>query len=216
MARDRIRLSSPRNRFRLLVFALEVRYYRTHPVIVKYFRTKDEPGSSDLGAEKRCEMARGGASLDKIVLVETEALEHVSPPVVRCDIAWSLFLPDSVGDVPSGHGRGIYPFSYWFWNEMGNLAGFLRPQSDRVVWCVVPPLTPEGQEFIVRLASFWSTEVYAATIEEVKAGEVSTQNNLWRAPVVDMYSTERSAVERRLAEVHPDGEDFRYMMPLLA
>lgn len=142
-----------------------------------------------------------------IVLV-TEVPE---PPIlgVRWDLAWPLFLPEAVGDLPAGDGKQVVPLARWFWETMGRIAGRLRPDGPEVVWCVVPSLTPAAEDFVIRLASFWSDTV-------VDYRQEHNDKNCWRAPVLDVFGEGiQSAAQMRMTEVYGPDEVARYAMPLL-
>lgn len=145
--------------------------------------------------------------MTKIVLA-TEVSEPAGP-VVRWDLAWGLFLPDAVGDIPAGDGKQVVPLARWFWETMGRVMGRLRPDAPAAVWCVVPPLTPAAEDLVIRLASFWSD-----TVVDYRSGP--SDLNCWRAPVLDVFGEDsQSAAQVRMTETYGPDEVARYAMPLL-
>lgn len=62
--------------------------------------------------------------------------ENLPHPVIRWDLAWALFLPESAGDLPAGDGKQVVPLARWFWETMGQLGGRLRQDSPETIWCV--------------------------------------------------------------------------------
>lgn len=145
--------------------------------------------------------------MTKIVLV-TEVPDSQGP-TVRWDLAWPLFLPDAVGDIPVGDGKQVVPLARWFWETMGRLTGRLRCDAPEAVWCVVPPLTPAAEDFVIRLASFWSDTV-------IDHRDNPSDNNCWRAPVLDVFGSDKhSDAESRMTAVYGPNEVARYAMPLL-
>ncbi|PSR29662.1 MAG: hypothetical protein C7B43_07680 [Sulfobacillus benefaciens] len=150
---------------------------------------------------------RGGIALTKIVLA-TEVPE--APRLaVRWDLAWPLFLPDAVGDIPAGDGKQVVPLARWFWEAMGRVMGRLQPVCPEEVWCVVPPLSPAAEDLVIRLASFWSDKV-------VDYRKDPSDNNCWRAPVLNVFEEEnQSEAQLRMTTVYQPGETARYAMPLL-
>jgi hypothetical protein len=64
-------------------------------------------------------------TLTKIVLATK--VPDIPQRTVRRDLAWPLFLPDMVGDIPAGDGKQVVPLARWFWEAMGRVMGYLRP-----------------------------------------------------------------------------------------
>lgn len=144
--------------------------------------------------------------MTKVLLVT----EVPDPPklAIRWDLAWPLFLPDLVGDIPSGDGKQVVPLARWFWEAMGKGMGRLMPDAPDEVWCVVPTLTPPAEDLVVRLASFWSD-----TVLDYRQGP--NDHNYWRAPLVSVFGeVHPSEAEARMAEIYGPGEVSRYAMPL--
>lgn len=133
-------------------------------------------------------------------------------PVLRWDLAWSLFLPQHVGDIPEGiYPRGVIgDLTNWAWNEFSKIGGRLRPGRDPVIWCVVPPLTPAGEDYVVRLASFWDDDVYWASEDGASKG-----SNLWRLPLVSIDDRgPMGALNERLV-AKEDGATTQFFYPQL-
>lgn len=145
--------------------------------------------------------------MTKIILVT----EVPAPPTlaVRWDLAWPLFLPDAVGDLPKGDGKQVVPLARWFWETMGGVMGRLRPEGPDTVCCVVPTLTPAAEDLVIRLASFWSDMV-------LDHRQGSANDNCWRAPLLDVFANgQESAAQMRMTEIYGPNEIARYAMPLL-
>ncbi len=114
-----------------------------------------------------------------------------------------------VGDIPAGNTKSVVPLARWFWETMGCVMGRLRPDSPEVVWCVVPSLTPAAEDFVIRLASFWSDYVVDYRTE-------FSDNNCWRAPVLNVFGKESpSAAQVRMTRDYGSGKTAHYAMPLL-
>lgn len=130
-------------------------------------------------------------------------------PVLRWDLAWTLFLPEHVGDIPAD----IFPrevlgdLTHWAWNELGKVAGRLHPERPPAVWCRVPSLTPAAEEYVVRLTSFWDDEVYWAAEDGTPQGD-----NLWLPPLVKVAGEPVGALGPRLTE---NGGAVQYFYPQL-
>src|SRR5947209_8633827 len=134
--------------------------------------------------------------------------DQVTQRSVRADLAWELFFKSKT-EMPKGHGEPLLPFANWFWDEMGQRAGRLLKYSKGEATVTVPPLAPEALDFVVRLASFWSDEVYLR-----KRGSLS--GNMWRRPVVNVFDDDtREGAERALASRKEPGSIDRFLMPLL-
>lgn len=137
-------------------------------------------------------------------------------PLVRWDLAWVLFLPDSPGELPAGDSRQSLPLARWYWETMGRIGGRLRPQDGGPIWCVVPPLSPGAQEFTTRLASFWSDEIYWLTADEMEGGITGGSENRWLAPIYDISpSPQAGTLRAKFGEVDLDGEEAWFAMPAL-
>ncbi|MGC8558755.1 MAG: cupin domain-containing protein [Nitrososphaeria archaeon] len=122
---------------------------------------------------------------------------------VRLDIAWSLFLPSSIGDVPKGHGRNLIPLANWFWDVMAKKSGKLNADSDKEIHIIVPPLTEEGLDFVVRLCSMWSSEIFFDGKSE----------NLFTPPVINIFDKPKGS-EAKLSR-NERGILERFFTPLL-
>ena len=114
----------------------------------------------------------------------------VNPPdklrlkdTIRADIAWQLFLPGAIGDVPPGWSKEAEFFKRWLWNELSKRAGFLRFKDTPSITIVTPRLTAAAREFIIRTCSFWSSEVVAMTKYDRAARR---GKNAWIPPVVNI------------------------------
>ncbi len=88
---------------------------------------------------------------------------------IRVDLAWELFF-ESKSAIPEGHGGKLIPFTNWLWDELGKKAGNLNRNSRGELTLTIPALNEQSLDFLLRIASFWSDEVY------VKKGEVVSEN----------------------------------------
>jgi uncharacterized cupin superfamily protein len=129
--------------------------------------------------------------------------------VLRWDLAWALFLPAHVGDIPTDvfPREDIGDLTQWAWNELGKVAGRLNQERPPAVWCRVPPLTPAAAEYVVRLASFWDDDVYWAADDGTAQGD-----NLWCPPLVNVTGGPSGALGSRLTE---DDGAVQYFYPQL-
>lgn len=116
----------------------------------------------------------------------------VNPPknwrpkdAVRADLAWQLFIPDAIGDIPEGWKKGSDFFKRWLWNELSKRAGFLR-RGPVEVYVVTPKLSAAGQEFLIRMCSFWSDEVCFITKFNGNFDPTRTGKNVWIPPIVNV------------------------------
>ncbi|MCL5967478.1 MAG: cupin domain-containing protein [Firmicutes bacterium] len=141
--------------------------------------------------------------------------EHPGEPVpesgahIRCDLAWPLFLPDSVpGALPEQQPRALGTlFGRWFWESMGLVAGRLRADAPDTVWLVTPRLTPAAREYLTRLASFWSDEVFY----EYPADGA---DNHWIAPAVDLAALPSGPLWSAMTERLTEGVE-RHLVPMV-
>jgi len=125
---------------------------------------------------------------------------------IRVDLAWNLFLGEP--KLPGGHGGKLIPFVNWLWDELGRKAGNLNMNSSSELTLTIPALNEEGLDFLVRIASFWSDEVY------LKRGDAVSEN-LWRKPVVNVFNDEKLDRSERSLTAKDEGSYQRFFMPLL-
>jgi uncharacterized cupin superfamily protein len=126
---------------------------------------------------------------------------------IRGDRAWGFFCETKFS--PGGD-EGIWGFANWLWNALAKEAGSLNQDSAGPVTISIPSLEPAAFDFVVRLVSFWGTD-----IREKKGRTLS--GNLWREPVVNVLNDKaRRGAERRLVrEFDTDGSTELNLMPLL-
>lgn len=149
-----------------------------------------------------------------ILIVEDWNHNEIPKPTIRWDLAWPLFLPDFPGDIPQGHSRSLVALAHWFWEAMGQITGFLNPDAPERIWFLTPYLTLEAREFVIRLASFWSTQIYCADSEESTTFDPLFHTNCWIAPVANLHQAPPTQSARaRLSDPAPDAA--QYLMPLL-
>lgn len=122
---------------------------------------------------------------------------------IRADVAWKLFLPDLMGDVPTEWKKDHEFFKHWLWSMLSRKLGFLYEGSEKEVSVITPEMTPAGREFILRTCSFWSNEVYAISGAGGKFDLSQKGENLWIAPVVNVLNVPgESAMLSKLATTH--------------
>jgi uncharacterized cupin superfamily protein len=133
--------------------------------------------------------------------------EGATDRALRVDLAWPVFF-ESKSDIPEGHGARLIPFTNWLWDEIGKRAGNLNKNAKTELTLAIPPLSMEALDFLLRLCSFWSDELYMK-----KGGTLS--ENLWRKPVVNVFDD--SALDGAEARLVSKDEDTyqRFFMPLL-
>lgn len=113
--------------------------------------------------------------------------KNVRPPdSIRADVAWKLYLPDNMGDLPDSPRMRIETFRHWLWFELSARLGYLRKDLPETVYILTPPLTAAGKEFVVRTASFWTDEVFAVTPGNGEYDITRDGDNLWIPPVVNV------------------------------
>lgn len=105
---------------------------------------------------------------------------------IRCDVAWKLYLPDEMGDLPEGGGSGLVRFNNWLWTELSDRLGYLKKDLKSEIYLLTPMLTDAAREYLVRICSIWSDDV---RVLESTGGEVNLGNkgeNRWRLPVFNL------------------------------
>src|SRR5437773_11443823 len=137
----------------------------------------------------------------KLILEEAER-----EGAIRADLAWNLFFEKPT--IPEGHGGRLIPFTSWLWDEVGKRAGNLNQNSSNELTLTIPSLSEQGMDFLLRLASFWSNEIYLK-----KDGMLS--ENLWRKPVVNVFDDSKLDGSERSLTRKREGYYTRFLMPLL-
>jgi len=138
-----------------------------------------------------------------MIIIEQSNRDEYPSNYVRLDIAWKLFLPSCIGDVPNGHGRNLIPLTNWFWDAMAKRSGNLNADSDKEIHVIVPPLTEEGLDFVVRLCSMWSSEIFFG----------DKNKNLFTPPVINIFDKPKGS-EVKLSR-NEKGMSERFFTPLL-
>ncbi len=134
---------------------------------------------------------------------------------IRCDVGWKLFLPDMMGDIPSDSAGRFVHFSNWIWWELSARLGYMRSEVADPVWIITPQLTEAGLDYIVRICSIWSPEVYAYYPKDGNADLAANGKNLWTPPVVNVMNDDpRDPAVRKLISREGDLV-YRYLTPLL-
>lgn len=150
------------------------------------------------------------------VVILEDPPKHMRPDkAIRADVAWKLFLPENMGDIPSlGKGK-IEPIRHWLWWELSKRLGFLREEGKITVHVLTPALTPEAKDFLIRICSLWTNSVHIISCEGKDADLNSIGDNLWTPPVVNVKSEEpQDPALKKLTEVEENGTDTHYS-PLL-
>jgi uncharacterized cupin superfamily protein len=126
---------------------------------------------------------------------------------VRADRAWEFFFGRRRNLVP---GSGLHGFANWLWDELSKVAGALYADAKDEVTVSVPSLRPDALDLVVRLLSFWTTEV------RVRRGR-SLSANRWTAPVINLLKDrDRGPAARGLMRAADDaGSSELNLMPLL-
>ena len=135
-------------------------------------------------------------------------LDHkVRRGAIRADRAWRFFCKTKFS--PDGD-EGLWGFANWFWRELSKSAGDLNRDTKGPITVSIPALEAPALDFVVRLASFWATDV------RERRGRTSSEN-LWQAPVVNTLRDEsrQGAAKVLLREFDTDGSTELNLMPLL-
>ena len=146
-----------------------------------------------------------------VVIIEDPPKEMRPEGAIRADVAWKLFLPDLMGDIPElGKGR-TEPIRHWLWWELSRKQGFMRGEEVPPAYLLAPSLTPEGKEFLIRTCSLWTNKVH---LIQAKGRNVDLEvrgENLWTPPVVNVNASlrEHSALSK-LTREDEDGLDTQF------
>jgi hypothetical protein len=105
--------------------------------------------------------------MERIAVVESATPMNLPQPMIRADLAWALFWPETpAGALPPAGGDALMPWAQRLWNALGRVTGFLRHVPE-AVWVMAPPCDPTARELLTRLVSFWSTEIYWVPSKDV-------------------------------------------------
>ncbi len=111
---------------------------------------------------------------------------------IRCDVAWKLFLPDLMGDIPDEKVTRLISFNNWLWSELSTRLGYLRVDVPDTVWILTPPLTDAALAYIIRICSIWSGEVYVSKRENGTLDLENIGDNRWIPPIVNVQDNNPS------------------------
>lgn len=163
---------------------------------------------------KRWKYRRNGGNPMSIYLktVSANTAGQVPDASLRWDLAWMLFLPDYAGDIPEGYPEPLLArLTAWAWERFGDLSGRLRTNKADPIWCLVPPLTPAAEEYVVRISSFWDDEIY-----RVSDDGQPISDNLWIAPLVNVHSKSNlHALDEALGQLENSPQRNRVFFPHL-
>lgn len=150
----------------------------------------------------------------KIVIL-TDPDKKIRPSnSVRADVAWKLFMPDSMGDIPREGRKTILNFTNWLWTELGDRLGTMNKKAESVVYMLTPDLSGAARELLLRVSSMWADEVHIINGPEKDADLEKIGENLWTKPVLNVISDSDSALaETMTQENHNDKTVF--LMPSL-
>lgn len=135
---------------------------------------------------------------------------------IRMDVAWKLFLPEFMGDIPAKTPTALVEISGWLWNQLSIRCGSLM-KDNQDVWIITPELTEGGRKFVIRIASFWSGEVYVISEQQFKEYRKfqTGDKNAWIPPVMNAYPDLREHDDlERLCEKDSDSMTWP-LSPLL-
>ncbi len=106
---------------------------------------------------------------------------------IRADVAWKLYLPDSMGDIPKVWMEKEERFKYWLWTELSDRLGFLKEHEEGDHYILTPDLTAAGEDFIARTCSLWSNHVYIVRGNGSSFDLNREVENSWVPPLVNIF-----------------------------
>lgn len=133
---------------------------------------------------------------------------------IRCDVAWKLFMPDFMGDLPPGAGSAVTAFNNWLWSELGKRQGHLR-ESEETTWILTPPLTEPALDYILRICSIWSNTVYVIKSENGAVNLESKGENQWKAPIYNLHDGQKDSPVFSRATISDKDGTTTFISPLL-
>ena len=143
-----------------------------------------------------------------VIIIEDPPKDLRPEKAIRADVAWKLFLPDHMGDIPAiGKGK-IEPMRHWLWWELSKRQGFMREEEAPPAYVLAPPLTPEGKEFLIRTSSLWTNKVHLIEAKGKHVDIASTGENLWIPPVVNVKDKPQAHSAFSRLTNHGEGEEL--------
>ena len=151
----------------------------------------------------------------QILIIEDPPKALRPKGALRADVAWKLFLPDTLGDISSTGRRGAEKLTTWIWNELSEKMGYMNPDSRDQVVIICPGLTPKAKEYVLRTCSFWSDEIYIPGINGEEIDMNNKGENLWLPPIVNVINVpDKQGALSIFHEDSPDG-NATMLSPLL-
>lgn len=121
------------------------------------------------------------------ILILMDPPKSLRPPgALRADVAWKLFFPEDMGSISMSSFRMVDKFKRWLWEELSLKGGRLTPDSGEPTYVIAPTMTPEAQDFINRLCSYWSNKIFYPVIKDGKIDMERKGENHWTPPVVNV------------------------------
>lgn len=127
--------------------------------------------------------------------MQNEILILMDPPrnlrpqgAIRVDVAWKLFFPEEMGNISMTSFPKVDKFKRWLWEELSSRGGYLTPDSGEPTVLIAPTMTPLAQEFLNRLCSYWSNNVFYPALKDGQIDMSNKGENRWSAPVVNVFN----------------------------
>ncbi len=134
---------------------------------------------------------------------------------IRCDVAWKLYLPEFMGDLPGGGGSDLVRFNNWLWTELGSRLGYLRKDAPENVWLLTPPLTDAALNYLIRICSIWSDEVFVLSNENGTVNLEARGENRWKLPVYNLLDGAQGEPSFERLSEETDGKSETAITPVL-
>lgn len=149
------------------------------------------------------------------IIILNDPEKKVRPAgAIRGDVAWKLFLPDSMGDVDVGRRKDMNKFTNWLWRELGERLGNLMRRGEDDVYILTPPLSDAARELLVRIASMWSDDVHEIMKPDENTDLGQRGRNLWMGPVVNTLGEDGTPLLTAMKMDHHES-DTTFLMPAL-
>ena len=149
-----------------------------------------------------------------IKILEYPAKEVRPAGAIRCDVAWKLFDPDNMGDFRMESMKNMIRFTQWLWADLSNRSGYLRKDHGKVVWIIAPELTESARSYLVRICSFWDTDIQ---VYRGIAGIRETENpgeKMWIPPVQNIMAGGKHDASQLALNENDSGSRCSYLSPL--
>ncbi|GEM_PF-5771452 len=126
---------------------------------------------------------------------------------IRADVAWKLFFPESMGDLPGEPNKNVDRLGSWLDEEL-----LIRSETsdiNSIVWILTPPLSDRALGFISTICSRWADSVMGYENPKSINDLDNEGKGIWKPPVRDIHrlsTTQEGGFYSAFAEFEQKGD----------